>query len=275
MSGGGSSSEFQTVDMQKEEEEKNPGGDHSGRGSSPETQPRTPPAFASKSILYPRPYADPCNARRYFVTRSGAFDQAMDDLKTHVVESMGEFAHSFWLLTEIDHWNNEKERVMVITDSALLVCKYDFIMLKCIELKKVPLSCIERVCLGPFTFPERSLDRREGEGLRIFWDKVQEPTFLSRWNPWATDVPYATFTEHPVKSSSQRFGAICQMSTFSTQLVQAIQNVQRNDPASSSRTGGVVVVNEPILIDTYTGLMSFIGNRNKLGYSLARGSVGF
>ncbi|KAH0624227.1 hypothetical protein JD844_007801 [Phrynosoma platyrhinos] len=115
---------------------------------------------------------------------------------------------------------------------------------------------------------------REGEGIRIFWDKVREPTFLSRWNPWSTDVPYATFMEHPVKNSNQRFNAICQISTFTTQLVQAVQNAQRKDPVAG-RSDGAAVVNEPILIETYTGLMSFLGNRNKLGYSLARGSFGF
>ncbi|KAL8188300.1 UNVERIFIED_CONTAM: Tumor protein p63-regulated protein 1 protein [Gekko kuhli] len=62
------------------------------------------------------------------------------------------------------------------------------------------------------------------------------------------------------------------ISTFVSQLVPAVQNVRMKDPA---RTDGVRVEHEPLLIDTYTGLMSFIGNRNKLGYSLARGSVGF
>lgn len=65
-----------------------------------------------------------------------------------------------------------------------------------------------------------------------------------------------------------------QLSTFAAQLVEAVQNAQRRDPLPG-RTAGVTVVNEPIFIDTYTGLTSFIGNRNKLGYSLARGSFGF
>ncbi|XP_015263260.1 PREDICTED: tumor protein p63-regulated gene 1 protein, partial [Gekko japonicus] len=229
-------------------------------------------ASTPKGSLYPRPRADQHDVRRYFVTRPGAFDQAVEDLKAHVVETMGETAHSFWLLTEIDHWNNEKERVVVVTDLALLICKYDFIMLKCLQLQRVPLNDVDRICLGSFTFPERSLDRREGEGLRIYWGKQQEPDFLSRWNPFSTEVPYATFMEHPVKSSSQRFNDICEISTFVSQLVPAVQNVRMKDPA---RTDGVRVEYEPLLIDTYTGLMSFIGNRNKLGYSLARGSVGF
>uniref|UniRef100_A0A8C5EZE6 Tumor protein p63 regulated 1 n=1 Tax=Gopherus evgoodei TaxID=1825980 RepID=A0A8C5EZE6_9SAUR len=175
---------------------------------------------------------------------------------------------------EVDHWNNERERVVVITDANLLVCKYDFIMLSCLQVQRIPLNYIDRICCGQFIFPERSLDKREGEGLRIYWDNLKEPSALSRWNPWATDIPYATFTEHPVKNSSERFSAICQLSEFTAQLIRAIQTAQSKNPAPG-KTSGVVVLNQPLLIDTYMGFMSFIGNRNKLGYSLARGSVGF
>ncbi|XP_077204123.1 tumor protein p63-regulated gene 1 protein [Paroedura picta] len=262
-------SDFQTVEMQEEPGET--GGGEADAGNAEESPPDPAASSPPEGSLYPPPQADQHDMRRYFVTRPGAFDQARQDLKAYVV-TMGETAHSFWLLTEIDHWNNERERVVVITDLALLICKYDFIMLKCLQIQKVPLNDIRSICLGSFTFPERSLDRREGEGMRICWSKQQEPDFLSRWNPFSTDVPYATFMEHPVKSISQTFSDICQISAFTSQLVPAVRNVQTKDPA---RTEGVRVEYEPIPIETYTGLMSFIGNRNKLGYSLARGSVGF
>ncbi|KAL7991149.1 hypothetical protein Chor_012804 [Crotalus horridus] len=112
-----------------------------------------------RTLLYPQRYADPYDCRKYFVTRPGAFDQAMEDLKAHLAASKGETAHSFWLLTEIDHWNVEKERIVMLTDAALLVCKYDFIMLKCLDLQRIPLRYIERISTGPFAFPEKSLDR--------------------------------------------------------------------------------------------------------------------
>ncbi|XP_053246834.1 tumor protein p63-regulated gene 1 protein [Podarcis raffonei] len=274
MSGGGNYQEFKTVEMQQQEELEGKSKGKSGAGTAQELDSGSFPPSAPKTMLYPRPHADPYDSRKYFATRPGAFDQAMDDLRAHVTANMGETAHSFWLLAEIDHWNNEKERVAVITDSALLVCKYDFIMLKCLELQRVPLSYINRICLGPFTFPEKSLDRREGEGLRIFWDKQREPSLLARWNPFSTDMPYTTFTEHPVKNINQRFITICQISAFTAMLVQAVQNAERTDP-TAGRTAGVEVAHEPLLIETYTGLMSFLGNRNKLGYSLARGSFGF
>lgn len=65
-----------------------------------------------------------------------------------------------------------------------------------------------------------------------------------------------------------------QMSMFSAQLVQAIQKAQRKNPPPGNPTG-VVVLNQPLLIDTHVGLMSFLGNHNKLGYAIARGSFGF
>ncbi|XP_074046756.1 tumor protein p63-regulated gene 1 protein [Macrotis lagotis] len=228
----------------------------------------------TKAVLYPNPYTQPHITRKYFVTRPGAIETAREDLKSHVAETMDEGVQGFWLLTEVDHWNNEKERVVAITDNTLLICKYDFIMLSCVQFQHIPLSSICHICLGKFVFPGTSLDKRQGEGIRIYWGKSEEQSLLSRWNPWSTVVPYATFTEHPMKNSSEKFSEICKMSEFIAKLVPAVENAHK----TSSRPGrgkGVMVTSEPIRIETYTGLMSFIGNRNKLGYSLARGSIGF
>ncbi|XP_043854854.1 tumor protein p63-regulated gene 1 protein [Dromiciops gliroides] len=244
----------------------------SGRDSAPGRIARQP--SVTESVLYPNPYTRPRVTCRYFVTRPGAMEMAIEDLKAHVAEKMGEAIQGFWLLTEVDHWNNEKERLVVITDNTLLICKYDFIMLSCVQFQRIPLSSICHICLGKFAFPGTSLDKRQGEGIRISWGKSEEQSLLSRWNPWSTEVPYATFTEHPVKNSSEKFSEICSMSSFTAKLVPAVQNAHKTS-SGPGRGKGVILSTQPILIETYTGLMSFIGNRNKLGYSLARGSVGF
>ncbi|XP_077899974.1 tumor protein p63-regulated gene 1 protein [Ictidomys tridecemlineatus] len=228
----------------------------------------------TKSTLCPNPYHQPYISRKYFVTRPGAIETALEDLKGHIAETYGETIQGFWLLTEIDHWNNEKEKILLVTDKTLLICKYDFIMLSCVQVQQVPLSAVYRICLGKFVFPAISLDKRPGEGLRIYWGSPEEQSLLSRWNPWSTEVPYATFTEHPMKYTSEKFLEICKLSEFTSKLVSAIQNARKNS-AGSGREKELMVLTQPILIETYTGLMSFIGNRNKLGYSLARGSVGF
>ncbi|XP_008837898.1 tumor protein p63-regulated gene 1 protein [Nannospalax galili] len=228
----------------------------------------------TKSTLFPNPYQQPYVSRKYFATRPGAIEMAVEDLKGHITQTSGETIQGFWLLTEIDHWNNEKEKVLLLTDKTLLICKYDFIMLSCVQVQHVPLSAVCRVCLGTFAFPRMSFDKRPGEGLRIYWGSAEEQSLLSRWNPWSTVVPYATFTEHPMQHTSEKFLEICKLSGFTSKLVPAIRNAHKNSTGSRRGTE-LMVLTQPILIETYTGLMSFIGNRNKLGYSLARGSIGF
>lgn len=64
----------------------------------------------------------------------------------------------------------------------------------------VPLCCC---CVVSVCF------RREGEGVRVFWDRLREPSFTSRWNPFTTDYPFVTFTHHPVSNVSESFAALC------------------------------------------------------------------
>ncbi|XP_060054499.1 tumor protein p63-regulated gene 1 protein isoform X3 [Erinaceus europaeus] len=186
-----------------------------GPGKDPESRLISRHPSVTESTLYPNPYHQPFISRKYFVTRPGAIETAIEDLKSHVAETSGENIQGFWLLTE-----------------------------------------------------------RQGEGLRIYWGIPEQQSLLSRWNPWSTEVPFATFTEHPVKYTNEKFLKICKLSEFTSKLVPAIQMAHKNSP-ESGRGKELMVLTKPILIETYTGLMSFIGNRNKLGYSLARGSIGF
>lgn len=54
--------------------------------------------------------------------------------------------------------------------------------------------------------------RRSGDGVRVFWDRLREPSFISRWNPFATDFPFSTFTYHPVRNTSDTFESLCDVS---------------------------------------------------------------
>lgn len=66
--------------------------------------------------------------------------------------------------------------------------------------------------------------RREGEGVRVFWDKLREPSFTSRWNPFAIDYPFSTFTYHPVKGASEQLGRLCEVSTNATHGIRLSQS---------------------------------------------------
>ncbi|XP_029551246.1 tumor protein p63-regulated gene 1 protein [Salmo trutta] len=217
---------------------------------------------------------DQFKLKRFFVLRPGTMDQALEDIKSMVNQDEDGDVHGVWLMTEVDHWNNERERVVLITDNSLLICKYDFVMLNCEQIQRIPLNFVDRITHGNFSFPERSLLTREGEGVRVFWDRLREPSFLSKWNPFTTDYPFSTFTYHPVRNIDHRFTALCEIQSFREQLTEAAQKAHLKKPIPG-KANGVLVLNQPLLIESYVGLMSFIGNQNKLGYCLARGNIGF
>ncbi|KAJ8418650.1 hypothetical protein AAFF_G00001490 [Aldrovandia affinis] len=247
----------------------------------PDTLSKETPEAGSASVPGPQAKGgrwasalDQFKLKKFFVLRPGTWEHALEDIKCLVKQEEDGNIQSVWLLAEVDHWNNERERVVLITDNTLLICKYDFMMLNCEQVMRVPLNFVDRIVHGSFSFPPRSLTTREGEGVRLYWDKMREPVFSSRWNPFATDYPFCTFTYHPVKATDEKFAALCELQNFREQLTRVAQEALAKNPVPG-KANGVLVLNQPILIETYVGLMSFIGNQNKLGYCLARGNIGF
>lgn len=212
--------------------------------------------------------------KRFLVLRPGTLTQAFTDITKLVDKQEDGNILGIFLMAEVDHWNNEKERLAMVTENSLLVFKYDFLMFNCEQLQRIPLHFVDRITHGNFSFPRHAVLKRDGEGVRVFWDRQREPTFTTRWNPFATDMPFITFTFHPVLALCEGYSSLCDIMAFRDLVHEAAQRANSAKPVPG-RANGVMVLGQPVHIDASVGFMCSFGNGNRLGYSMARGNLGY
>ncbi|XP_053553122.1 uncharacterized protein LOC128644600 [Bombina bombina] len=86
---------------------------------------------------------------------------------------------------------------------------YHFPSLPCLYSLLSPLfsSIYPPLLLGTYLSSSPVLFYRcQGPALRVQWDKFRaQPSFLSRWNPWAEDLPYIILTQHPGATNHKVF----------------------------------------------------------------------
>ena len=64
---------------------------------------------------------------------------------------------SLFFVLRIDHWDHEKERIVLITKKSLCLVKYNFIGLKVDEIRKIPLTKCDKIQVGRFVYPKNTM----------------------------------------------------------------------------------------------------------------------
>lgn len=218
------------------------------------------------------------NASNFFTFRDGIVKRAVDDCVAEFInaENDGELLEAF-LLTEITHWDSDKERLILIAEKCVYTIKYDFIALKQLDFKRINLLMLDGIVVGDLVYPNGSLvPDRNMKGVRLLWNKGLPVGFVTKWNPFKNDMPMLTFTSHPLfyhkdcETDVQR--RVYDIDAFHLKLGEVIGNLERSKP---NRETICIIRHEDIVLQSYVGLTSLIHNRNALGFFKVRGKFSF
>ncbi|CAG2251169.1 unnamed protein product [Mytilus edulis] len=178
------------------------------------------------------------------------FDKAIDKCKEVMKDDLDGKILGKYLLTEIDHWNNEREKIILLTEGSILVFKYNFILNK-----------LEEWRFTVATHGQRTWWNTDS------WNKNEEPGWAQKWNPFCTTLPYMTFSHHTCLENET---VTYNVDEFYEHLVQAVSECYKK-----KRPGEKVTILEgPILIESYASISSLIYNQSGLGFFMDRnGSV--
>jgi hypothetical protein len=162
----------------------------------------------------------------------------------------------------------EKEKLVLLTSSTLLVVQYDFIMQRIVEYRRIMLSALKRVDIGELVYPDMSvMPARQHGGVRIYWSEV-EPSFIQRWNPLCADIGYITLCHHIVAyKPDERETATFNVGDMADSLLVAVRQ--------AGNTALQVNNNAQIVVESYGSLASAVYNQSHLGFNMSRGGVCF
>lgn len=241
------------------------------RGSEDQVNPASEQATGIQAVFprYDVPF-DKENIKDFFTFRKGVVDTAIQECITALLfPEDGEYLGS-WLLTEITLWDNEKERIILLTSRLVMTIKYDFIAMKQLDFKKTYLDDLDTIVIGDLVYPPSSLvPERHLRGVRLMWNKGEPIPLKTVWNPFSQDVPFLTFASHPIfwyKEGGPEEKATYDMETFATKLQRAIENMT---------SSACCIHHSPIVIQSYVGVTSLLHNKTSMGFFKVRGKFSF
>ncbi|XP_012135563.1 tumor protein p63-regulated gene 1-like protein isoform X3 [Megachile rotundata] len=201
----------------------------------------------------------------FFTDRNEVVERALKDCHDSLINEEEKDIVGSWLLTEISLWDIEKERLVVLTKTALYSIKYDFISLKILEYNRIPLTQIDTLISGELVYPSSSLaPKRQMSGIRLMWNKGNPLSLIKKWNPFAKDIPWLTYTSHPLFWYK---GSEAERAKFDIEgLCSMIKGLLTTE--CNIKTG-------LIIIENYIGVGALVHNRNALGFFKIRGKISF
>ncbi|XP_077510949.1 tumor protein p63-regulated gene 1-like protein isoform X2 [Amblyomma americanum] len=113
--------------------------------------------------------------KEYFSVREGAVEKAAEQCSPVLMKHLDGELRGVWLLTEIDHWDTEKERLVFLTDYSLIVLKYDFITLRLLEYRRLHLKAFDVVQVGLLTYPNKSFMPKLSSVMDTVRDRLVSP----------------------------------------------------------------------------------------------------
>ncbi|EDO34029.1 predicted protein, partial [Nematostella vectensis] len=212
----------------------------------------------------------------YILLQEGQFESALEECKKILhPEKDGKIINGY-LLTEIDHWDHEKERVVIITEKQLVIVKYNFIGLRVDDHRKIPLIKCDKIQTGRFVYPKNTMmiPRHFQVGLRIYAGKNETLSTLQNWNPWFKALPHVTFGRHKGSELMDRIPRYMELNYFEQEVLSAIKAAQ-NELHPGAAENSLEFSSDPILIEVYCGASPMFHNWGLLGYRRDRGSFGY
>ncbi|KAL8601435.1 hypothetical protein ACOMHN_042439 [Nucella lapillus] len=228
---------------------------------------------SSRTSLRPGHAKSDMAAKTFFSFKDNAFQNAMDKVSAIMKPELDGELLGAWLLTEIDHWDLEREKVVLLAANSLLVVKFNFITQQTQDYRRVLLHLIGAIHLGDFKYPENSvmIERQHG-GVQIRWNQGTQLSFGQKWNPWCRDIPWLTLAHHPlVYHPQENETTTFNVDDFCQSLVQATSKAfDAKRPQEK-----VSVIEGPIEIESYASMASMVFNQSGLGFFRDRNGMCF
>ncbi|XP_059164338.1 tumor protein p63-regulated gene 1-like protein [Physella acuta] len=228
---------------------------------------------SSRTSIKPGIVQSDFSARSYYCYKESHFEKAVNSIKRIIKPELDGELKSSWLLTEIDHWDFEREKIVLLTEYSVFIVKYNFINETLYEYRRVMLHVINSICIGDFQYPNVSLmpDRKHG-GIQLRWDKGQQLTFGQKWNPWCTDIPWVTLSHHPlIYNPKENETVTYNVDEFFESLVTAASKVY-----TEKRPGEKLkVIEGPVVIESYANPASIVYNQSGVGFFRDRNGLSY